>query len=194
MEKIIGVDLDEVLSQTLDDALKYNKYMFNGIPIKRKDVLNYYIHQIPKYNAGVEDSKQWFDNFLASKKANSLKPVTGAKRKLMELKKKGYSLVVVTARPEEFKDMTWKWVNRHFTGIFDDMVFANHLTKNAVSKVDLCKNLGIQIMIEDNLHYATELAKAGIKVYLFDKPRNQEYNPKIHKNIVKVKKWKDIDL
>ncbi|NCO98203.1 hypothetical protein GW864_03455 [bacterium] len=76
MEKIIGVDLDEVLSQTLDDALKYNKYMFNGIPIKRKDVLNYYIHQIPKYNAGVEDSKQWFDNFLASKKANSLKPVT----------------------------------------------------------------------------------------------------------------------
>lgn len=193
MKKIIGVDMDEVLSETLDDALKYNKYMFNGIPIKRKDVLNYYIHQMPKYAADDIYAKRWFDNLLASKKANNLKPVTWAKRKLMELKKKWYSLVVVTARSEEFKDMTWKRMRDHFPWIFDDMVFANHLTKNSVSKVDLCKNLWIHIMIEDNLYYATELAQAWIKVYLFDKPRNKEYNPRI-KNIVKVKWRKDINL
>lgn len=49
-------------------------------------------------------------------------------------------------------------------------------------------------MIEDNLEYAMELANAGIKVYLLDRPWNQDYDPQIHKNIIKVKGWKDIDL
>jgi hypothetical protein len=41
-------------------------------------------------------------------------------------------------------------------------------------------------MVEDDLHYAQELADNGIKVYLLDKPRNKSYNNGTHPNIIKV--------
>jgi hypothetical protein len=41
-------------------------------------------------------------------------------------------------------------------------------------------------MIEDNLNYAIELANAGIKMYLLDKPWNKKFNPEIHNGITKI--------
>lgn len=47
-------------------------------------------------------------------------------------------------------------------------------------------------MVEDDLHYAQELADNGIKVYLLDKPRNQEYKNGMHPNIIKIDERKEL--
>ena len=41
-------------------------------------------------------------------------------------------------------------------------------------------------MVEDDLHYAQELADNGIKVYLLAKPWNAVYHNGTHPNIIKV--------
>ena len=41
-------------------------------------------------------------------------------------------------------------------------------------------------MVEDNLDYAIDLANAGIKTYLLDKPWNQKYVKNVYPNINKV--------
>ncbi|MEI6672644.1 MAG: hypothetical protein WCL02_04905 [bacterium] len=41
-------------------------------------------------------------------------------------------------------------------------------------------------MVEDNLDYAIDLANAGVKTYLLDKPWNQKYEKGIYPDIIKV--------
>ena len=41
-------------------------------------------------------------------------------------------------------------------------------------------------MVEDNLDYAIDLANAGIKTYLLNKPWNQKYIETTYPNITKV--------
>ena len=186
--------MDEVLSSTLNEILKYNKYTFNGVPIARKDVTNFFVHHIPKYKASDEYSFKRFNTYLLSKVSSHAKPLVWAKTKLAAFKKQWYSIFVVTARPDAVQASSWKWVQKHFPWIFDGIVCANQLTNKAVTKSSLCKKLWIQVMIEDNLEFSIDLAKSGIKVFLIDNPWNQNHDPKIHKNIIKVKKRKDIVL
>ncbi|MEI7558108.1 MAG: hypothetical protein WCJ45_04755 [bacterium] len=77
-------------------------------------------------------------------------------------------------------------MNEHFAGLRDEIVFANHFSAQEKNKSELCKEHGINIMIEDNADYAKELADTGIKVYLLDKPWNKRYKNGIDSNIIKV--------
>ena len=45
-DKIIWVDLDDVLSELVDFVLKKNNYKIWNLPIQRKDMQNYYLHKI----------------------------------------------------------------------------------------------------------------------------------------------------
>ncbi len=49
-------------------------------------------------------------------------------------------------------------------------------------------------MIEDNIDYAIEMANAGIKMYLIDRPWNQKFDPEIHKGIIKFYNWDELRL
>lgn len=64
MQKIIGVDLDEVLSETIDGVLKFHKYQINGIEAHKEDISDYYIFNIEKYKLTKEDAIKYFRVFL----------------------------------------------------------------------------------------------------------------------------------
>lgn len=57
-KKIIWVDLDEVLAETLDRCLEYNNYMIGNLKISKDNVRDYYLHK--KYEINLEDSVEWF--------------------------------------------------------------------------------------------------------------------------------------
>ena len=42
----IGIDIDEVLCETIDYVLAFQNYKIAGIPIKRLDFTDYYIKNI----------------------------------------------------------------------------------------------------------------------------------------------------
>lgn len=195
MKKIIGIDIDEVLSETLDEVLKYNNYKFKWLPIKRKDVTDYYVYKIPEYNWSVDDAIVFFGKAIRSKSVQSnIKPVIWARNKLRQLKKEWWQIILITARAIDVKDFTEKWLNKYFLWLWDDIVFTNHFTKDSVNKSEVCEKLWIKIMIEDNLDYSRELANKWIKVWLIDRPWNISYDKKIDKNIVKFKKWNEVKI
>lgn len=195
MEKIIGVDLDEVLSETVETMLKSHNNKINGISIYKQDISDYYIFNIKKYKLSQEDAVRYFRNFYDQTQSNDDIPVIKwSVNWLKRLKKNWWKIIIVTARREEIRDITIGWLNHHFPWLWDDILFASHFTDKQINKSQLCKQNWINIMIEDNLDYAMELANAWVKMYLLDKPWNKRFDPEIHHGITKFYDWSELIL
>ena len=193
--KIIWVDLDEVLSETIDYLLEYNNYMIWSYSIKREDVKDYYIHRMDHLDITEELAVDWFRKpMLNDIDKKQIIPIKWSKNKLLELKDKWHSLVIITARTEDvFWEYTKKWINHHFEWIFDDIIFANHFHKESKEKHQICMEMWINIMIEDNYDYAMWLSKSWVKTYLLEKPWNNWQND-YHDNIIKIMSWDDLNI
>lgn len=101
---------------------------------------------------------------------------------------------MVTGRPTQYQERTQQWIDQHFPALFDDFLFANVGTESETTKSELCKQAGIEVVIEDNLGFVAELSQAGIPCFLLDKPRNQDYTPERYPNVIKVHSRAEIDL
>lgn len=192
MKKVIWVDLDEVLSETVDKVLEIHDWVINNKKVARDDISNYYLHENKWLWIKKEDWIKVFDKLRNSKQSNNIIPVKWAIEKLKQLKSEWYKFIIITARREILKAYTNKWIQKNFPWIFENIIFTNHYTENEIQKSEVCKKNWIQIMIEDNLEFWSELAANWIKVYLLDKPRNKHYNPETHKWIIKVNGWNEI--
>jgi 5'(3')-deoxyribonucleotidase len=189
-QKIIWVDLDEVLAELLDYVLDYNNNKIGSYLIKRDEIKDYYIHKIKDLDISSQQAIDWFRKPMLEdiQKCNIL-PIVWAKEKLLELKWQWYKLVVLTARIEEiFWEYTKIWLNNHFPDIFDDIIFADHFHANHKEKSDLCLEYWIDIMIEDNIDYANWISKVWVKTYLLEKPWNS-WQEDYHGDIIKIKSW-----
>ena len=193
MQKIIWVDLDDVLAELLDHCLEYHNYQINWKSISREKVLDYYISRMKNYKIESKIVIDWFrkatlDDIWKYK----IQPVKWAIEWLKKLKEKWYKLKIVTARNEEIIwEYTKNWIEKYYPNIFEEIIFANHFSKNHKSKADICKEHGIEIMIEDNPDYAQELAQNWVKTFLLEKPWNKGKCIN-NKNIICVKSWREI--
>lgn len=120
-------------------------------------------------------------------------PVLWAKDRLQEIKSNWFGLMIITARREDlFKNYTEKWLSKHYNWIFDDIIYANHFHKEkSRDKSEICIELWITEIIEDNFDYALDLANKWIKAHLIEKPWNNWQNIN-HENIIRVKNWWEI--
>lgn len=194
MNKILWVDLDEVLAETIDEVLKYHNYSINNMSITKNDISDYYLSNINKYNINRQQAINFFSEILTTSARENILPVQWAKEKLETLHKQWWKINIVTARREEIADYTHKWLDKYYPNLIDNILFANHFSDKEVPKSNLCLQKGIDYMIEDNLDFALELAQFGIKVYLLDKPWNRHYNSLIHLWVTKVYSRSEINL
>jgi len=88
---------------------------------------------------------------------------------LRSLQGKAHQLSV-TARKDKLADITHQHLIN--SGIAD--LFAEVRFSNLKSKLDICKEVGATVAVDDAVHNATELAAAGIKVYMPRRPWNRE--------------------
>ncbi len=193
--KIIWVDLDEVLAELLDFVLEKNNYKIWDYKIKREEVKDYYIHRMNWFDISLEEAIDWFRKPMLDDLENcSLKKVDWSYERLFELKENWNKLYVITARIEEyFWDYTKKWIEKYFPNIFEKIIFTDHFTEKHIEKSEIAKQIWIDYMIEDNMDYALELAQNWIKVYLLEKPWNK-YRQEKHKNLIRIKSWKEFRI
>jgi len=189
----IWVDLDEVLAETVEEVLKFHNYILWWKKILLNDISDYYIWNIPWIEMSREQAISIFKDYFEKWDLCKIKPVSWAKDQLDFLKSKWFETTVITARRIELKEHTIKWLDEHYRGVFQDVYFAEHFTDNHKEKSEICQENDIQYMIEDNFDYALDTANAGIKTFLIEKPWNRHIIHK-HKNIVRVKNWKDISI
>ncbi len=195
MNKIIAVDMDDVLCETIDAFLEDYNYNIKWKKITREDVTDHEFENIKEYDLSFEERYQHDLNFFERNNTiEIIKPVKWAKEKLLDLKSKWYKLYVVTWRPEIIRKQTEDWINYYYPDIFDEIFLANLDESNDTPKSQFCLDIWAEVMVEDNLIFAREVAEKWIKAYLLDKPWNQNYDKNIDKGIFKVKDWSEIEM
>ena len=167
---IIAYDLDECLADTMKNFLKFHNEKYGT---------NYVIEDIlvfdKKYVWGgtYEDIIRKYDEFYAIEHSEDIEPITGAKEAVNELRKITDKQFVITARPEYMRKRTIKWIEEHFPGMFDEIILTDGLFISSKKKSDICKELGVDIIIEDSPSTILACEKEGINAIAFLQPWNK---------------------
>lgn len=100
-----------------------------------------------------------------------------------------FDICFVTARPREISKETRDFIFEEFRVLGDKVIFSGDVFRGGISKCDICKDLGIGLIIEDSGNDSLKYAENGLRVLLLDKPWNQGVE---HENIVRCFSWDDI--
>lgn len=131
-------------------------------------------------------------DFYATDWVSSIQPIEGAQEGTTALRRLGYRLVIITARNDHVRDVSWEWAERHFPGCFQEIIctgqFAvqqrpdgvpgadlGNVIPKKLTKAEICIRIGAKLLIDDSLENAVACAKyispsgdgAGPPVLLF---------------------------
>lgn len=181
----IGIDIDEIVVEytkhylELCEASLGKKFLF-------EEISQFNLWKILEISREEVNSiaKEFNDKGLMEKQEF----IEGAKEAINNLSKDN-NLFFITSRPPHIKERTVRFFNGHFSEVDLEIIFSEKLNGNEKSKAQICKELGVGVLIEDRRKYALDCAENGIKVFLMDKPWNQNCG---HENIIRVKNWKEI--
>ncbi|MBA3733290.1 hypothetical protein H0W91_02845 [Patescibacteria group bacterium] len=188
--KRIGFDLDDVLlnfnEALLDHANK--KYDKN---VEKKDIKTFLFLE-ENFGIPTVDAISMLDNFFFHDDHLNVLPVEGAQEVVKKLSEYN-ELFIITAKPDALEEVTKKWLEKYFTGLFENVHFANHFLSvdKRRKKSEICLELQLDYFIDDSIDYATDVASVGIPVLLLDTPWNQ--TDKLPENITRVYSWTDIE-
>lgn len=194
--KKIGVDIDETIAQSFLPLLEYINQE-SGRNIAFDDLTHHDWENIPHIEPRLEREEiityiQSFDSLFHDHR-NTL-PVEGSQYMLQQFQSIGYELIAITGRNEEYaKPGTMLWIDKYFPNVFTSVHFTSHISKTLrKNKSVVCKELGVELMIEDSLDFALELADNSIASFLLEKPWNKQ-RTEMHPLITRVKDWEEIE-
>ncbi len=186
---IIGIDSDEVLSSTLKQLVKYPEFRW----AKRESFYKY----SPLTSSEVKLPDQtdiFFWRLFQNPEFWEVQPVPWAYEQLKKIKEAWHTLAVLTWRPQFAAENTKKWIELHYPQIFSLFLFAAVHTEDEISKAELCEQNGVQMMVEDDPYFVSNLSEKGVPCVLLDYPRNQDFNLEKHPNVHKIKSRDAFDL
>ena len=185
----IAIDIDGVLGDDVGAFVKFHNEKYNT-NLKKQDfycnkwwlVLNEEVQVLYKKYLEYIDSNYFKD----------MGTIKGSIEALKELGK-NHNLFVLTARKNEWMDVTKKWLDKNFPGIFNEIYSTNFHTfkkKKGVNKGEICKRIKADYLIDDFVEHANECTNVGTEVLLLDSPWNQNYELLPH--IYRMKDWNEI--
>lgn len=185
---IIGIDLDEVIADTINGLLKFSNPMY-GFSLTREQVFAHNLGEV--WNCSLEEETRRWREFYADPSFREVKATPGAVEGINSLAN-GNKLILITGREERLVEETKRWIEENFPNKFSQICFAEHfvIAEGRKTKAEFCDELGIDVMIEDYIGYAISCANGTRKVLLMDRPWNQVDN--LQENIHRIYSWKEI--
>lgn len=189
MKQRVAIDLDDTLAATIEGTLAFVSRRL-GKEFEKGDITA--IEYWAAY--GISDSEA-----IAQVQAYNLEgfpglqPLEGAYDTLVSLRNR-YSFYIVTAREKSTAQVTSDWVDRHFTGLFEDVIFAGNpfINKEAQPKEVICRELKASLLIDDSVAHVNACAGIGITSILFGghawHPRDED----VGRHITKIADWKGV--
>lgn len=170
----VAVDVDEVLAHFLPALIEYHNTE-HGTELELSDFHSYRFSDV--WGGSSEETIRKVHHFFESVWFHEMPVVRGA-RATLERHMDSFNYVVVTSRQHSIERQTRLWLQRNFPGLFSDILFGNHygLTGKKRSKPELCRSVGAQLLIDDNISYARECAASGMRVIMFDWDRQYRYS------------------
>lgn len=187
--KSIALDCDEVLMEFVSGICFYNNSTYKTF-FERKHFKSYNFWETL---GGTRDSShKLVEEFYNSSVFDNLRPIKGAVPGVNTLKKKGHELFVVTSRPIHIADKTKSSLYNYFLKSFSEVYFSSewHHNGHIGKKSEVCKSIGIELIVEDNIDNALDCASKGVEVILLDAPWNQTSSN--YMGIHRVSDWNGI--
>lgn len=187
---VIGVDADGVLTDMSGFNYKYGENFFGHKPVDYAGYTTAEIFGESKIREFFFGLRHFYDY------CSRLEPRENAADVCRKLTSEGHSLYEITAR--KFSTM------KNPLGSLSRRLFRDWIKKNSLpfkeiffcsekntppQKLEYCRKISADIMIDDKPDVALYLAENGVRVLLFDAPYNQFVE---HKNITRVKSWNEI--
>ena len=138
----IAVDLDEVLVPFVRPMAAWHR---REMPSARKYK---YVYR-DMFQVSEEESQRMVRDFYKTPEFLFLHPILGSQRAMLRMRRGANKMYIVTGRQDAAREQTELWVDRNFPGIFDDVILTNSYTPHEVSKVDICRSLAINSIIDD---------------------------------------------
>ena len=185
----IAVDIDDTLIPYVPTFFKFYNEAFKT-KFEEKDLLNFNFETLLKCT--VEQSQKLIMQFHETQVFKKMQIDPSAIHTLVQLSSTN-DLWALTARPSHLWEYTNSWITKNLPEFKGVKFSYNGTFKEPVakeSKMQLCKSLGAQILIDDSESHSIECAKNGIRVFLIDKPWNRKIE---NDNIIRVKNWKEIN-
>ncbi len=185
----IGIDIDEVVVEFVRGYLKLYEYE-TGKNVKFEEVRTYHFWEwLP---LSKQETIDLAERYFNSRYFKEIELIVDSIESIHSLKDK-HEIFFITSRPASWRKATEDFLNKHFAGSNFTLIFSSDFHKDqGKTKAEICKDLGIKLLIEDNANYALDAANLGINVILFDKPWNEK-----HETPGKVKRlttWKEAML
>lgn len=140
----IAIELDEVLFPFIKPMAKhYNK----SLPKDRHHQFMY------RELLNVDESmcRKMIRDYSESEKFTMIQPLVGSQPVLRLLKPRFEKMYLFSERPQYMREQTEEWVDFHFPGIFDDIIFTNnYMNCRELEKYDICKGLNLDTLIDDD--------------------------------------------
>jgi 5'(3')-deoxyribonucleotidase len=190
MEKrVIAVDMDDVVIETAPSIVEYMNNTYGA----SMELENFYSRDPSLWNApDVETAIKRVNSFLDTEEYYESPPVQEAVHALRGLQKY-HTLYIVTGRPDFTEIATRSWLKNHLPDLFTDVVFTNYFDhKKVKTKGDVCKQLNVDILIDDHIDHCESALEAGVQPILFGNyPWNSSSN--LSDGITRVEHWPDIE-
>jgi len=181
---IIGIDIDNTITHTTEMIMHYARIFgeqrqLNTVP----DPSYYYL----------EDALGWdqetADLFLSTYLGQIYRPKEQAVEVIGQLKEQ-HDLLLITSRNRlfpEVEQITMDWL-AHNNIVYDRLILNSTSNMHFFSKLEVCLEHGVEVMIEDHHELARELSQL-IPVIVFDYPYNRHLESD---NIIRVSHWNEV--
>lgn len=184
----IAVDIDDVLALSAQELVAFSNKRWGT----RLAVTDYDEHWANMWQVSIEEVRKRTQEFYDAKLVATYSPQDGGEEVLRYLSTR-YKLVVATARSSELEKETLAWIQEHYGNLFSEVHHAtiwNSITMEGYSatKTELCKQIGADYLIDDQLKHCLSAHEAGIHAILFgDYTWNQK--PDLPSGIYRAKNW-----
>jgi uncharacterized HAD superfamily protein len=157
----VAIDIDEVLVPFVKPMAKWR-----GLKMPPSNTRYKYVYR-EMFNITEEESRQMVEEFYRSPEFVQLQPIRHSQVGIVRLRGQSKKLYAVTGRQDSAREKTELWLDQHFPGMFDDLIITNSYTEHEIKKVDVCKSLALNLIIDDNIDTCIECAQSGIRARNF---------------------------
>lgn len=187
----IGIDLDEVLADFNSGLIKWHNEKY-GTSLKRENFISYFFNQV--WGGTIEETIIKVNDFHHSEYFEKLSPVEASVEAIPILSREN-DLFIITSRPDFLENETERWVNyffeKQFKEIFHSSNHYSQATNSGKTKLQICRDLGVSVLIDDSLNYISQCASTEVNGLLFGNyPWNQ--NGHLPSNIFRTNNWKEV--
>ncbi len=185
---LIAYDVDDCIVPMAEKAVEY----YNGIYTPTVDIANFYGDADAWGVSDIKIASGRINEFLMGEgQIDLVEPYPDAKLAIYALSRR-HRGIILTGRMEFMRPVTDKMIDTHFKGMFEDVVLTSHFGDNPVSKGQVCKDRGVDVIIDDGLMHCQACIEESpdTTALLMDKPWNQ--TDKLPARIIRCLDWLDV--